>query len=37
MIGDMMNNDINEKILSFKETTDKDLLKLLGLLENKIS
>ncbi len=36
-IGNMESSDINKKILSFKETKDKDLLKLLGLLENKIS
>ena len=36
-IGDMESSDINKKILSFKETKDKDLLKLLGLVENKIS
>ena len=36
-IGNMESSDINRKILSFKETKDKDLLKLLGLIENKIS
>ena len=36
-IRGMESSDINKKILSFKDTKDKDLLKLLDLLENKIS